>query len=125
MRRKEGDRGGPSPRPRGLFACGDDGTKVWQLRKQGRDVGRLYHLEEFVEGVVLQATDSRRSVEKREAFFLAEGNNLVDLESLGLEVHKMVLVAKEYLSLDTPVVVYKIRIVKVHAPPFSLGRKTA
>jgi hypothetical protein len=37
----------------------------------------------------------------------------------------MVLVAKEYLALDAPVVVDKVRIIKIHAPPFALRRKAA
>jgi hypothetical protein len=37
----------------------------------------------------------------------------------------MVLVAKEYLALDTPMVVDEIGIIKVHAPAFALRRKTA
>ena len=93
--------------------------------EQDWDVGRLYHLEELVGGVVLQATDSRRGVEECEAFFLAERNDLVDLEALGFEVHKVVLIAKEYLALDAPMVVDKVRVIKVHTPPLALRWKAA
>jgi hypothetical protein len=55
---------------------------------------------------------------------LAEGHNLVNLEALGLEVNEVVLVTKEYLSLNTPVVVDEVRIIKIHTPPLALGRET-
>ena len=37
----------------------------------------------------------------------------------------MVLVAKEQLSLNSPVVVDEVGVIEVHAPPFALWRKTA
>ena len=109
----------------GFLASGDDSAEVRQSRKQGGDVCRLYHLEELVGSVVLQATDCRRGIEECETFFLAEGNDLVNLETLGFEIHEMILVAKEYLALDAPVVVDEVRIVEVHAPTPTLWRKTA
>ena len=36
-----------------FLACGDDGTKMWQLLEQGGDVGWLHHLKDFVGGIVL------------------------------------------------------------------------
>ena len=92
--------------------------------QKGLDIGWLHHLEEFVRGVVLQATDSGRGVEEREALLLAERHNIIYLETLGFEVHKVVLVAKEYLALDAPVVVDKVRVIEVDAPPLALGRET-
>jgi hypothetical protein len=56
---------------------------------------------------------------------LAERNNLINLEALGFKVNEVVLVAKEYLSLNAPVVVDEVRVVEVHAPPLALWRKTA
>ena len=73
--------------------------------------------------VSLQATNGGRGVEEGEPLFLAERHNLVYLETLGLEVHEVILVTKEYLSLQSPVVVDIIRIKKVHAPPLALGRE--
>jgi hypothetical protein len=36
----------------------------------------------------------------------------------------MILVAKENLALNPPVVIDKVRVVEVHTPPLALGRKT-
>jgi hypothetical protein len=37
----------------------------------------------------------------------------------------MVLIPKEYLPLNAPMVIDEVGIVKVHAPPLTLRRKTA
>jgi hypothetical protein len=37
----------------------------------------------------------------------------------------VILVAKEHLSLDSPMIIYPIRIEEVDAPTFSLRRKAA
>ena len=84
----------------------------------------FYHLKELVRSVVLQATDSRRGIEEREALLLAERHDFVDLEMFVWHIHEMVLVTKEYLSLNAPVVIDKVGIIKVHAPSLALGRKT-
>ena len=114
----------PTNRLCGLLACGDDSAKMGQLSDESMDVGRLNDLEKLVGGVVLQATDSRRGIVERETFLLTKCHNLVNLETLGFEVHEVVLVAKEYLSLNAPMVIDKVRVVKVHAPPLALGRET-
>ena len=109
----------------GFLARGDDGLAVWQSLQEARDVRWFHDLKEFVGGIVFEATDSRRSVEEGEAFLFTERYNLVNLKALGLQVHKMVFVTKEYLSLDPPVVVYEIGIIEVHTPTLTLRRETA
>ena len=42
-----------------------------------------------------------------------------------LQIDKMVLVVEPYRTLDTPVVVYEIRVEKVHAPALLRRRETA
>jgi hypothetical protein len=54
---------------------------------------------------------------------LTEGYNLVDLKAFGSEINEMILVAKEYLALDTPMVVDEVGIEKVHAPALALWRE--
>ena len=109
----------------GFLAGGDDGTEVRQSRKQGRDICRLYNLEELVGGIVLQAADGSGGIEESKALFLAEGHNLINLETLGFEVYEVILVAKEYLALDAPVVVDEVRVIEIHAPTLTLRRETA
>ena len=109
----------------GFLASGDDSAEVRQSRKQGGDVCRLYDLEELVGGVVLQATDGGGGIKEGETLLLAECDDFVYLKALGLKIHEMILVAKEYLALDAPVVVDEVRIVEVHAPTLTLWREAA
>ena len=94
-----------------------------QLSQQGRDVCWLHHLQELVGGIVLQTTDGRGGIEEGKTFLLTEGHNLVYLEALGFKIHKMVLVAKKNLSLQSPVVIDKIRVEKIYTPPLALWWK--
>ena len=96
-----------------------------QLLQQGTDVRRFHHLQKLVGGIVLQATDGCRGIEEGQALLFAERYYLVNLKTLGVEVHEMVLVVKEHLPLYAPVVVDEVGVVEVHAPPFALWRKTA
>ena len=89
------------------------------------DVGGLYDFEEFVGGIVLQAADGGGGVEEGEAFLLTEGYDVVYLEAFVLQIHEVVSVAKEYLSLDAPVVIDEVGVVEVHTPPLALWRETA
>ena len=56
---------------------------------------------------------------------MAERNNLVNLKSFGFEIHEMVFITEEYLSLDPPVVIDKIRVEKIHTPSLALRREAA
>ena len=109
----------------GFLARGNDSFAMGQLLQETRDIRWFHDLKEFVGGIVLQATDSRRGVKEGEALLLAEGHNLVYLKTFGFEVHEMILIAKEYLALNAPVVVDEVRIIKIHAPPLALRRKAA
>ena len=109
----------------GFLARGNDSFAMGQLLQETRDIRWFHDFEEFIRGVVLKATDSCAGVEKGEALLLAEGHNLVYLKTFGFEVHEMILIAKEYLALNAPVVVDEIRVVEVHTPPLALGWKTA
>ena len=50
---------------------------------------------------------------------------LIQFEALFLLQDKVILVAIEHLPLDSPMVIYPIRIEKVDAPTLSLRRKAA
>ena len=107
----DGDAERCADRLRSLLTSGDDGPAPGQLLQQGPDIRCLYHLEMFVRGIVLQAPHGCGGVEEGESFLLAETDDLVDLEPLGLGVHEVVPVAKEYLPLDAPVVVDEVGVV--------------
>lgn len=109
----------------GFLTRGDDGLAVGQLLQEIRNVRWFYDLEELVRGIVLQSADGGGGVEEGEALLLAERHDVVYLEALGLQIHEMVFVTKEYLSLDPPVVVDEIGIIEVHTPPLALRRETA
>ena len=109
----------------GFLARGNDSFAMGQLLQETRDIRWFHDFEEFIRGVVLKATDRCAGVEKGEALLLAERHDFVYLKTFGFEVHEMILVAKEYLALNAPVVVDEIRVVEVHTPPLALGWKTA
>ena len=88
------------------------------------NVGRFHDLKKFVGGIILQATNGGRGIEEGEALLLTERHNLVNLEAFCFEVHEMILIAKEYLSLDAPMVVDEVGVVEVHAPPLALWWET-
>ena len=108
-----------------LLASCDDGLQTRQAREQGTNVGRFNNLEELIGSIVLQPTDSRGGIEESDTLLLAERNNLIYTEALGRQIHEMVPVTKEDLSLNAPVVVDPIRVEKVHTPPLSLRREAA
>ena len=96
-----------------------------QLADECWDVGGFYNFQELVGGIVLQASDGGGGVEEGEAFLLAEGYDFVYLEAFVLQINKVVFIAKEQLSLDTPVVVDEVGVIEVHTPPLTLWRKAA
>ena len=101
---------------------------VKMLRKTGEAYAlaeKDYKIALLVGGIVLQATYRCRGVEEGKTLLLAECHDIINLKTLGIEVHEMVLVAKEHLPFYAPVVVDEVGIIEVHAPPFALWRKTA
>ena len=68
---------------------------------------------------------AKPSKEESNTLLLTERHNLIYIESLCLLIHEMMAVAKEYLPLNAPVVVYKVGIIKINAPTLTLWRKTA
>ena len=96
-----------------------------QLRDEGGNVCGFHNLEKLVRSIVFEATDGCRGVEEGDALLPTMPDNLIEFEAFLLLINEVILVAKEDLSLDAPVVVYPIRVKEVHAPPLSLRRKTA
>ena len=109
----------------GFLAGGDNGLTMGKLGEEGADVGLLHHFEEFVGCVVFLSVDGGGGVEEGDALLLAMGDDVVEAEAFGVGVHKVMLVAEEDLSLQTPVIVDVIWVKKVDAPPFALWRETA
>ena len=107
----------------GFLASGDDGAKVGELSNESADVGGLDDLEELVGSIVLQTSDGGGGVEEGKTLLLTEGNDFVDLESFVLQIHEVVPVAKEYLTLDAPMVVDEVGVIEIHAPTLTLGRE--
>lgn len=96
-----------------------------KLGEEGADVGLLHYFEKFVGCVVFLSFDGGGGVEEGDALLLAMGDDVIEAEAFGVGVHKVILVAEEDLSLDAPVVVDKIGVEEVDAPPFALWRETA
>lgn len=109
----------------GFLARSDDYTAMGHTMQEGMDVGGQDNLQELVRGIVLQAAYGGGGVVEAYAFVHQEGDDKVKAEGLCLGVHKIVLVAKEDESLDTPMVVDEVGIVEVHAPALPLRRETA
>ena len=93
--------------------------------KQGIDIRRLNYFEELVRCIILKAADSGRRVKEGKPPFPTERHDLIKFKTLVFNVHEMVLITKEYLSLNAPVVVDEVGVVEVHAPPLALWRKAA
>ena len=89
------------------------------------DISRLNYFEILIRCIVLQATDSCGSIKESESLFHTERHDFINFEALGLNIHEMILVAKEYLTLNPPMIVDEVGIIKVHAPSLALWRKTA
>ena len=69
--------------------------------------------------------DGSGGIEEGDAFFLAMGDDVIKTEAFGLQIDKVILVAEEDFSLQTPVIVDVIGVKEVDAPPFALWRETA
>ena len=95
------------------------------MRQESMNVGRQYNLQKLVRGIVLQSAHGGGGIIETNALVVKEGNDKVKTECLCLGVHKIVLVAKEYESLNAPMVVDEVGIVEVHAPALPLWRETA
>jgi hypothetical protein len=95
-----------------------------QHGKEFADIGRRHHLQEFIGSVVFQAAHGCSGIEEGDAFLLAKRHNIIQLKTLSLDVHEMVLVAKKHLPLYPPVVVDEVGVIEVHAPPLSLWWET-
>lgn len=110
----------------GRFLAGHDyGTKLRQLCHKVQDIGRHYHLEVFVGGIVAQTTYGGGGVEERNASLLAMGDDGLEPESLLSFVYKVQPVTIKHLSLDAPMIIDIVGIIKIETPPLSLRWETA
>lgn len=109
----------------GLLASRDDGQTMRQPTQKCMNFSGFDHFQKLIGGIILQATDSCRGVEECKSSILAEGHNLIESETLGLEIHEMIPVAKKHLPLNPPMVIDEIRVIKIHTPTFSLRWEAA
>ena len=109
----------------GFLAGSDDGQTMRQPLQKCMNISGFDHFQELIGGIILQATDSCRGVEECESAILAKGHNLIESETLGLEIHEMIPVAKKHLPLNPPMVIDEIRVIKIHTPTFSLRWEAA
>lgn len=91
----------------GFLPGSDNGGALWQLPKQGLDVGWGSDFEELVRGVFLQPHDLARGVVERYSSPGAELHDSLLVEALFALQLKMVPVAKEQQAHHAPHVVNK------------------
>ena len=124
----------------GFAACAADVMAEWYLLQEGCNVGWFDYFQMFIRRIALQANDGLRRVEDGNAFCFAERDNFVAVKHLltclcTLYIgplylqkvplsFKMGLIAKEKMSHNPPHVVLRVRVEKVHTPPFFGWRET-
>ena len=89
------------------------------------DVCLFYHLQVLVTGCILRTNDSSAGVIESNATRRQEVLQLLKTVVLPVSSHKVLLVAKEAPSHDTPHVVREIGIIERHGPSFLCWWKRA
>lgn len=102
-------------------------TNVMAERKpleQCNYVSGLDNLQMLVRSIAFEATDGLRGVEDSNTMRLAKINYFFVFKPF-IRSAEMLLVSKENLPHDSPHIVLRIRIKKIHTPAFLRRRKTA
>lgn len=109
----------------GKLASSDDGGELAKALSQLRNVGRCDYLQILIRSIGFQSTDGRCRVVVANSPLEEERFDGIQSKGAMSGINKVIFIAKEHITRDTPVVVDVIWVEKGHTPSLLLRRKAA
>ena len=108
-----------------LLASGGYVAAIGHTSHKGCKIHRLHHFEILVGSIALQAAYAAAGIMKRHMVRGHQSTHVVETETLPACVVQRGGITHKHESGNTPEIVCRIRIIKIHAPAFGSRRKCA